>query len=79
MWSVRFNQHLADRLATRPEIASGELASVAGDGAQLPDLIVTTTDGTKFHLRVVRSSPGSEDHSQPENIVTKNGLTRAGS
>ncbi len=78
MWAERFNRHLVDRLSERPEIAGVELATVTGDKARLPDVVVTAVDGTVFQLRVVRSSPGSEDHSLPENIVTKDRLTTAG-
>lgn len=76
MWADRFRTHLAERLSERPEIANVTEISTGTD--QHPDLRVEAADGTVFVLRVVRSSTGGEDFSQPERIIEK-GFTKTGS
>ena len=71
----RFTKHLVERLASQPGVASVEEVQVPGSSTS--EVRLTCTDGSVFSLRVVRSSPGGENYSQPEKIITKDGRITA--
>jgi hypothetical protein len=78
MWIDRFQATLRDVLREHPDVVSVETVPMPDNEHPLTELKVTLTDGTSMILHVVRSSPGGEDFTQAERIVTKPGYVPAG-